>query len=58
MEAKSVLKNRQTCRNFSDTQISDKDDFFPVVMMAVGNSATPFKDREFVKDKISTVYID
>ena len=25
MEAKSVLKNRQTCRNFSDTQVSDKE---------------------------------
>lgn len=34
------------------------DGFFPVAMMAVGHSATPFKDREFVKDKISTVYID
>ena len=39
-------------------ELNIKDGFFPVAMMAVGNSAAPFKDRDFVKDKISTVYID
>ncbi len=39
-------------------ELSIKDDFSPVAMMAVGNSATPLNAREFVKDKISTVYID